>query len=225
MTGYQLGYTGILVHIASSEVSVQKDHLVYRVKKTFILDTISKKLWRKSYIDDEFYSLWHERFAKLYLSHWALPSLLNKLMELRQFAKVETQFLKVKSRGAVTVKYEIQPSVINVSVDFSDLMLGDCQEILMLNEQGSTIFGDYADADGLKLIRNKIGAWATVNAAGASLLNTRKQLFFSLLKTRGATLFKGYEKTRNRFSWAGLSYSLQPNNETFNYSIILGCKA
>ena len=210
---------------SSSEVSVQKDHLVYRVKKTFILDTISKKLWRKSYIDDEFYSLWHERFAKLYLSHWALSSLLNKLMELRQFAKVETQFLKVKSRGAVTVKYEIQPSVINVSVDFSDLMLGDCQEILMLNEQGSTIFGDYADADGLKLIRNKIGAWATVNAAGASLLNTRKQLFFSLLKTRGATLFKGYEKTRNRFSWAGLSYSLQPNNETFNYSIILGCKA
>ena len=88
-------------------------------------------------------------------------------MELREIAKVKTEFLKVKSRGAITVNYEIQPTVINVSVDCSDLMLSACQEILVLNEQGSTIFGEYTDTSGLKLVGNKIGAWDAVTADSA----------------------------------------------------------
>ncbi len=205
----------------SAEVIVQKNHSAYRVKKTFILDTVSKKLWRNSYIDDEVYSVWRKRFAKLYLSQRELSPLLNKVMELREIAKVKTEFLKVKSRGSITVNYEIQPAVINVSVDCSDLMLSACQEVLVLNEQGSTIFGEYVDTSGLKLLGNKIGAWAAVTATSASLLNAKKQLVFSLLKTSGATLFRGYEKTRNRFSWAGLSYSLHPCQGIFDYSISL----
>jgi hypothetical protein len=205
----------------SAEVIVQKNHSACRVKKAFILDAVSRKLWRNSYIDDEFYSIWRKKFAKLYLSQKELSPLLTKLMELREIAKVKTEFLKVKSRGVITVDYEIQPAVINVSVDFSGLMLSACQEVLVLNEQGSTIFGEYADTGDLRLIGNKIGAWAAVNAATASLLNQKKRLCFCLPKTSGATLFRGYEKTRNRFSWAGLSYSLQPNNGTFTYPIRL----
>ena len=208
----------------SAEVLVQKNNPAYKVKKTFSLDTVSKKLWRNSYIDDEFYSIWRKRFAKLYLSHRELYPLLNKLMELREIAKVKTEFLKVKSRGAITVNYEVQPAVINVSVDCSDLMLSACQEVLVLNEQGSTIFGEYTDSSGLKLVGNRIGAWDVVTAVRASMLNAKKQLVFSLPKTSGATLFRGYEKTRNRFSWAGLSYSLQPNHGTFDYSIRLDYK-
>jgi uncharacterized protein YlbG (UPF0298 family) len=206
---------------SSAEVLIQKNHSAYRVKKTYILDTISKKLWRNKYVNDEFYSVWRKRFAKLYLSHRELSSLLNKLMELREIAKVKTEFLKVKSRGAITVNYEIQPTVINVSVDCSDLMLSACQEVLVLNEQGSTIFGEYTDTSGLKLVGNKIGAWDVVTAARASMLNAKKQLVFSLPKTSGAKLFRGYEKTRNRFSWAGLSYSLHPHQGIFDYSISL----
>ncbi len=208
----------------SAEVLIQKSHSAYRVKKTYILDTVSKKLWRNSYVDDEFYSVWHKRFSKLYLSHRELSPLLNKLMEIREIAKVKTEFLKVKSRGAIAVNYEVQPAAINVSVDCSDLMLSACQEVLVLNEQGSTIFGEYADTSGLKLVGNKIGAWAAVTAARASMLNAKKQLFFSLPKTSGATLFRGYEKTRNRFSWAGLSYSLHPYHGTFDYAIRLDYK-
>ena len=100
-------------------------------------------------------------------------------------------------------------------------MLSACQEVLVLNEQGSTIFGEYVDTSGLKLVGNKIGAWDAVTATSASLLNAKKQLVFSLLKTSGATLFRGYEKTRNRFSWAGLSYSLHPYQGIFDYSISL----
>ena len=192
----------------SAEVQVQKNNSVFSVKKTFILDTVSKKLWRNTIIDDEFYSVWRKRFAKLYLRRRELSPLLNKVMELREIAKVKTEFLKVKSRGAITVNYEVQPAIINISVDCSDLMLSACEEVLVLNEQGSNIFGEYADTSGLKLVGSKIGAWATVTATNASLLNPKNQLFFTLPKTSGATLFRGYEKTRNRFSWAGLSYSL-----------------
>ncbi len=205
----------------SADVQVQKNNSVYRMKKTFILDTVSKKLWRNTIIDDEFYSVWRKKFAKLYLRRRELTPLLNKVMELREVAKVKTEFLKVKSRGAITVNYEVQPAIINVSVDCSDLMLSACQEVLVLNEQGSTTFGEYADTGGLKLVGSKIGAWAAVTATNASLLNPKKQLFFTLPKTSGATLFRGYEKTRNRFSWAGLSYSLQPSHGTFNYPIRL----
>jgi len=205
----------------SAKVTVQKNRSVYKVEKTFALDTISKKLWGNSYIDDEFYSVCRKRFAKLYLNHRGLSPLLNKFMELRDIAKVKTEFLKVKSRGTVTVNYLIQPSIINVSVDFSNLILSSCHEILVLNEQGSSIFREYTDTSGLKLTGNKIGAWDAVSATRASMLNTKKQLFFSLSKISGATLFRGYEKTRNRFSWAGLSYSLQSYPDIFNYSIKL----
>jgi uncharacterized protein YlbG (UPF0298 family) len=205
----------------SATVLVQKNPSACELKKTFVLDAVSRKLWRNSYINDEFYSVWQKRFAKLYLTHKELSQLLNKFMELREIAKVKTEFIKVKSRGTITVNYEVHPTVVNVRVDYSDLMLNACQEVLVLNEQGSTIFGEYFDTSGLKLAGNKIGAWTAVSATRASLLNQEKKLSFSLPKNSGATLFRGYEKTRNRFSWAGLSYSMAPNHGTFDYSIRL----
>ena len=55
-------------------------------------------------------------------------------------AKIKTEFQKVKPKGAITVNYEIQPEVIKVSVDFSDLTLDGCEELLVLNEQGLKYF-------------------------------------------------------------------------------------
>ena len=93
---------------------------------------------------------------------------------------------------------------------------------MVLNEQGSTVFEKYVDAGGLKLFGREIGAWDKVAADWASLVNIKEGLSFSLKKIQGATLFRGWERTRNRFSWAGLSYSLKPNERTFNYSVRLG---
>jgi hypothetical protein len=190
------------------------------------MDTISrKKIWRASYIDDDFYSSVRKKFEKLYLSHKTLSPLFNKLMELREIEKIKTEFVKVKPRGTITVNYEIKPTIINVSVDFSELTLKQCQEVLVLNEQGSSVFQKYADTSGLTLFGNKIGAWDTVTADQASMLSTREHVAFRLQNISGAKLFRGWEKTRNRFSWAGLSYSLQPNHGTFDYSIGLDFKS
>ncbi len=206
---------------SAAEVSIEKMDLGIKLKKTYILDAISKKLWKKYPIDDRIYSQWRKKFAKPYLVHKELAPLFNKIMELKAIAKIKTEFIKVKPRGKVTVYYEIQPTAINVSVDFSDLLLNRCQELLVLNEQGSTVFGEYLDSNSLNLIGNKIGGWATVKAKHASLFSSNKRVAFTLQRKSGAILFRGWEKTKNRFSWAGLSYSLQPNNGTFDYVIKL----
>jgi len=210
---------------SSAEVSIQKSSLALTLKKTYILDTISrKKIWRASYINDGFYSSMRKSFAKLYLTRKNLSPVFNTIMELREIAKIKTEFIKVKPRGAVTVCYEIQPASINVSVDFSDLKLTGCEEVLVLNEQGSTIFEKYSDTNGSKLFGREIGAWDLITADRASMVNAEEQLAFSLQNLNGASLFRGWERTRNRFSWAGLSYSLRPNHGVFDYAISLDYK-
>jgi hypothetical protein len=205
---------------SSAYVSVQEYKSVYAIKKTFVLDAISrKKFWRSTYIDDDVYSIARKTFAKLYLRHKNVSQLFNNVMMLRNVAKIKTEFQKVKAKGAVTVNYEINPNLIKVTVDFSNLMLDGCEELLVLNEQGANIFDKYVDSSGLRLTGTQIGGWDPVIAKQALMLSSTKKIAFSLQKTSKAQLFRGWENTRRRFSWAGLNYSLKPNNGIFNYSI------
>ena len=205
---------------SKADLSIQKTDSGYTVTKAYTLDTVSlKKFGQATYIDDDLYSPLRKTFQTLYLKHKKLALLFNKLMELRELANIKTEFVTVKPRGTVTVKYCCQPTVINVEADFSKIVLNKCREVLVLNEQGSSFFQKYVDSNGLHLFGNKIGAWETVTADQATLQSTKGQISFCLQKTRGTTLLRGWERTRNRFSWAGLSYSMRPNNRTFNYSI------
>ena len=134
----------------------KKTNQSYIITKRFVLDAVSrKKFWRAAYIDDGVYSLVRKTFAKLYLKHKNISPLFNSIMELRNVAKIKTEFQKVKPSGSVTVTYEIQPENINVSADFSDLTLDGCEEVLVLNEQGANIFDKYVDSNGLKLVGAK----------------------------------------------------------------------
>ncbi|MGA3112541.1 MAG: hypothetical protein ABSE15_11050 [Candidatus Bathyarchaeia archaeon] len=208
---------------SSAEISIEKNASTCKVLKKYVLDSVSrKKFWRASYIDDGVYSSLRKTFSKPYLTQKSLSPFFNAVMELRQIAKIKTEFQKVKDRGTVTVTYTIKPTLIDISVDFSDLYLPGCGEILVLNEQGSTVFEEYCDASKLKLFGREIGAWDRVAADWASLVNINEGLSFSLERIQGATLFRGWERTRNRFSWAGLSYSLKPNKRVFNYSVRFG---
>jgi hypothetical protein len=204
---------------STAEISISKHNSTFLLTKVYLLDVISKKVWRGEYIDDKLYSSLRKRFAKFYLSRKELSPILNRVMELRELAKIRTEFIKVNPRGLIAVNYEIKPDVINISVDFTNLMMNGCEELLVLNEQGSSSFDKYSDTSGLKLVGNKIGGWGAVTARQAFMLSGKGQVAFSLQKMIGATLFRGWEKTRNRFSWAGLSYSLAPNSQTFYYTI------
>ncbi len=190
------------------------------IEKLYFLDAVSRKrIWRAKYIDDGLYQLLRKTFEKSYHRSKRLTTLFNQIMELRDVVKIRTDFVKVPPRGAIKVKYLCQPSGIRVSVDFADLLLKGCEELLVLNEQGSNFFCNYADSNGSRLVGGKIGAWDRVKAEKATLHNG--EVSFVLRNVGGSTLFRGWERTRKRFSWAGLSYSLYPNNGTFTYTIDL----
>jgi hypothetical protein len=188
------------------------------LQKTFTLDTISRKRVGTTYLNDGAYSVFIAVFEKFYLKHKRLSPLLNKLMEMRSAFKIKTVFLKVKPKGTVTINYQCQPNSIKVNVDLSDLDVADCAEFLVLNEQGANKFRKYQDTE-TALHGCNIGAWETVAAKEASLIND--SVAFTVEKCVEATLFRGWERTKNRFCWAGLSYSLKPNTKAFNYTIKL----
>jgi hypothetical protein len=189
--------------------------------KVYALNMVSvKKLGGAGYIDDRLYSVLRKNFERLYLQK-KLKGLFNKVMEVRDALKVSTEFQMVKPRGTVAVTYNCQPSRIDVQADFSGLSLDGCREMLMLNEQGSSYFQKYTDSAGETLMGNQMGAWDRVDAGFASLQSTRGQLRFGLSCRPGALLYRGYEQTRKRFSWAGLSYSIQPSCGKFGYTIDL----
>jgi hypothetical protein len=211
---------------STADLSIRKSGSDIVITKAFILDTVSlKKFGSATYIDDAVYSPLRKAFERMYLKHKKLLPLFNKVMEIRDIANIKTEFIKVKPRGKVTVTYHCKPTSIDIGADFSRIVLDKCSEVLVLNEQGSSFFRKYVDSNGLSLLDHKIGAWETVTADQASLQKARGQVSFCLENFGGIRLFRGWEHTRKRFSWAGLSYSMRPNNETFNYSIGLSLKS
>jgi hypothetical protein len=194
------------------------------LEKTFWLDTISVKKFGKTAAIDRVYSPLRRTFEVLYLKHKKLKPLFNTVMELRQLAGVKTEFVSVKPRGIITVRYNCQPSSVNVEADFSNLTLDGYQEVLFLNEQGASTFQKYTDTKRKTLLGNHIGAWDIVDAQEAYLQSPKGQLMFSLKNLEGTMLFRGWEQTRKRFSWAGLNYSVQPQRGIFCYSIKLSHK-
>ena len=204
----------------TAHISIQENDSDWTLTKVFTLDTVSrKKFGQTTYIDDDLYSPLRKTFQILYLKNKKLAPIFNKIMELRDCANIRTEFVKVQSRGTVTVTYQCKSDGIDVQADFSKLSLNKCHEILVLNEQGSSIFQKYEDSSNSKLFGNKIGAWETVAAKQASLQSINGQIAFNVQNKKGTTLFRGWEHTRNRFSWAGLSYSMRPNTGIFDYSI------
>lgn len=209
---------------STAEVDLKRNGSGYTLTKAFTLDTVSiKKLGNSNYIDDKIYSSLRKTFQMLYLKHGRLNPLFNKVMEIRNLFNIKTEFLNVKPRGTIAVTYNCQPNKIDITADYSDISLNRCQEVLLLNEQGSSIFQAYTDSSGKRLVGNRIGAWDRVVADRAALQSSRGQLGFSLQRIDGASLFRGYERTNKRFSWAGLSYSLKPDNGAVHYSIAMNC--
>jgi hypothetical protein len=206
---------------SKAQVKVLKEGEWYGLEKRFLLDTVSRKRFYKVYVNDNFYKIIHKLFEKAYLGHNNLLSVNNKLMELRETLKIKTDFEQVTPKGVVTVKYTCKENAIEITVDFSSLRLKECLELLVLNEQGANNFGYYSDANGLRLVGSKIGAWDRVNAKHATLTNANGSIAFSLVNIGSAGLFRGWEKTRNRFSWAGLSYSIHPSASLFDYNVRL----
>ncbi len=217
-------YTDKTFFSSKATVTAQSSNAGYTLTKTYVLDTVSvKKIGNNSYLDDKIYSSIRKKFEILYLKHKKLNTLFNKVMETRELLKIKTEFQTRDPRGTISVTYNCQPNALTIYADLSKVNLQGCQEVLLLNEQGSSIFQKYVDSSGRNLLGNKIGAWDQVEADSAALQSFKGNLGFGLHSVGGSSMYRGWEHTRHRFSWAGLSYSLPPNNGVFCYSIDLDC--
>jgi hypothetical protein len=188
-------------------------------KKIFLLDAVSKKQVRGASINDSFYSLIHETFERAYLNRHSLRPVFDWTMRLRKTLGVTTQFTRVPPRGKVTITYHCDPDRIKVSVDLSKLFRTQCEEILLLNEQGASKFRRFSDTEGSVLYDKQIGAWAKVKAKKATFSDTQQTVSFSLENKENAMLIRGREQIQDRFSWAGMTYSLNSKASFFDYVI------
>ncbi len=204
----------------SAETSIRESQDGPVLRKRFSMDTVSRKtVGNASYVNDNFYSFIHRVFEINYLNHKSLISAFNALMMIRKLLKVNTQFVRADPRGTITVDYTPTSKGIKVTADLSRLNKTNCEEILILNEQGSTFFRKFVDSNGLLLQDRKIGAWDIVTADSASLSDAGRRLTFTLQNLKGARLFRGWEKTVGRFAWSGLGYSVNLSLSRFTYSL------
>jgi hypothetical protein len=207
----------------TAETSVQEDGDQPVIVKSFFLDTISKKRFRHGpFINDRLYKSIHSSFEKAYLAYKSFRPAFDKMMELRNAMTIHTQFVKVEPRGKVDVRYTFLSDLIEVEVDFTNLNRQGIKELLVLNEQGSTFFTEYFDTDRQQLLGRDVGAWKQVKADEASFSNNERTVSFTLKNVDGAKLYRGWEQVNGRFCWAGLSYSLEPDTNSFKYPIVLG---
>jgi hypothetical protein len=195
------------------------------ISKVYFLDTVSRKQLHGALINDGVYSLFHQTFEKSYQNSKTLRPVFDWMMSFRKTIGVETQFVKAAPRGRVTVTYTLLPNEIDVHVDLSELDKAQCQEILLLNEQGATSFRKHTDSEGTVLFDQQIGAWANVTAKQASFFNIEKAISFSLENIKGATLYRGREEIKDRFSWSGMTYMLNPKASSFDYTIKIAKQA
>lgn len=194
----------------------------HTIVKEYKMDTVSKKkLGKSAFMNDKFCSFAHRLFEKVYLKDTKLKPIFNKMMELRQAVGINTEFVTVRPRASITVHYACNPDTIRINVEVNSIISTRCKELLILNEQGSSHFRNYSDSSGLKLSGNRIGAWEEIRDYEPTFSTTCNDVAFSLQKVRHAKMLRGWEWTKGRFCWAGVSYSLHPNLSQFGYTIRL----
>ena len=171
---------------STAQLSIHNNGSQTEIQKTYVLDTVSKKIFNGKVIHYDVLLGLYEKSLYIILRNKNLSPLFNRLMELRELAKIKTEFERIKPRGTVTVSYRCQPSGVIVEADFSHLTLNHCQEMLLLNEQGSGTFEKYVDSSGVVLEGHRIGGWAAVAAADASMVSQSGHISFNVKGGCGA---------------------------------------
>lgn len=190
--------------------------------KSFVMDTVSRKrIGEAAYFNGGLYTILHRVFHPIYVLNMPIAPVFNKLLESATIFDVNTDFVRVKPRGTINVKYTLDSNAVTVEASFDQLEKTGCKQIVLLNEQGANFFRRYSDSNGQILRDGEVGAWTLVGADQAELSNAEGTLSFSLKNTRKATLFRGREKIRDRYSWVGLSYSLPSTSRFFKYKVLL----
>jgi hypothetical protein len=180
------------------------------VVKTYLMNAVSVKSLGGTRINDVVYHPMHNVFSFLYLHLGSLRPIFDSIIELRNTAGVRTSFEPAELRGEVEVTYTLRPDRIVVKA-VARLREG-CEELIMLNEQGASIFRRFSDASDT-LVDDRIGAWDAVEGEEATLSDLDGAISFTVERPQGAGLWRGRESIKGRLSWAGLDLSFKQQTE------------
>jgi hypothetical protein len=199
------------------------------ITKIFTLDKVSKKYYKSNQISDKIYQPFHRVFTFLYLRLKPLRFLFDHILNIRENMGVYSKFIDTEPRGIVSVSYLVRNGVLMIKFDFSGLDLDNCEEFVILNEQGALFFDTYRDSSGVELSKENIGAWEKVSETCSQFEDKVTNLRFELVEFPETSLFRGWENIQGRLSWAGLNYTTKPDKLSFSYSIKIqrnsSCKA
>jgi hypothetical protein len=191
------------------------------ITKRFTLDMISKKYYKSNLISDLIYRPAHNVFTFFYLKIKSLRFLFDRIMDVRENIGIQTKFVTTKPRGIVSITYRLLEAGLLVEADFSEVESIDAKEHVILNEQGADFFEIYSDSSGIKLSKEKIGAWEEIESEQPTFHETSEELSFSTEVIPGSRLFRGWENVPDRLSWVGLNFSFNPESKKVDFEIYI----
>jgi len=197
--------------------SIQEVTALFRIN-------LEEKLVRpgfESINSDRFYTI-KNFLAELIRRFPPLRGLLTTLSNVvRWMSGWETTYEEAEFSRSIKVIYSIDRSKgkISVEVDSTGLLRDGITEVIVMNEQGASIFDHYRDSSGTSLLGEEIGCWDKINADWASFVSESHRLAFTLRQVEGATLFRGRELVNSRLAWAGFGYSFPPTIERLSFEV------
>lgn len=214
-------YNGKTYFSATSTVQIgpKGDHAT--AVKRFTLDMISERNFAGVNMEYRPIHNLTTYIDGLYRKHKHLRLL--TLVNLAKNLGLQTEFVKVRSIGTVTITYRIRPPILRVEASLDSIRKDRLETVFLSNEQSSRFFVKYHDSSGGVLYDKQIGAWEKVEADWACISNKTDETGFRLWKVKDAILYRGREYIKGFLDWAGLDYEIGTEKTRFEYNVeILG---
>jgi len=187
------------------------------IVKEFIMDRIARNSFGSVNLENRAARSFIDRLSDLYQAHPRFRLLMLKGLTAR--VNIGKVFLKVPSRGKVTVIFSIDKSRITVRADFKKLERSGLQKVFMLNEQGAGFFRKYTDSLRTELWDDMIGAWDGAGGEWACLQTSGGEAGFRLWRVKNSILRRGREFLEGSLNWVGLDYEIRQKSDVFQYVI------
>jgi len=205
----------------SWSMSARENNGLCLIKADFEMNLRARIARRGKIINNALFCLAWETSCRIHREYPQLRSLMSiSSQKLKKKLDLKDVFSEESTLGFVRVSYLISDSNIDVELRFP--RIGDCTELIVLNEQGANWFDTYQDSNGLILKGERIGSWNQIEANHASFVDPVDGLMFTLKRAEGARMYRGRELADGSLAWSGLAYVLPPWTEKFIYSIELG---
>ncbi|MGA3061171.1 MAG: hypothetical protein ABSD92_12510 [Candidatus Bathyarchaeia archaeon] len=203
----------------SSFLQIRKQENSVIIRKEFLMDLIARDKFRNLKLENMKFRRIIDSISLLYQRHKRFAQFILRAKGLLFKFGVESTFIGATSKGKVIVTYTLDRNRVLVNLNFSLLDRNNLQKVFVLNEQGAHFFRKYTDSEGVKLDDDEIGAWKSVTAESAKIVDKQDRIGFSLKNLEGMVLRRGREVAKGSLNWIGLDYELYPENDQFEYEI------